>query len=386
MNKKVLVMTSLIIVVGLCMNLQAQNKDLTFTANGVSFTMKYVEGGSFYMGSDDDIEDERPMHKVNLDDYYMAETEVTQALWEAVMGFSITQHRNNIDSDLPMLGTGRDYPAYYISWIDCQEFISRLNALTGKTFRLPTEAEWEYAARGGRKSKGYIYAGSNNLSDIAWISSNSGGQTHQVKKLKPNELELYDMNGNVSEWCNDWYGPYGVGGVKGLIVDEFNVPLPGATIVIKKGGQDIAYGNTDIDGFFFINLSDGTFDMEVRYIGYAGFILQGLKIRINECIQINNIVMQPYQEKDVIVVEYKPSIHEKSKKYIGKDSTNPQGVSGSFDNYDDEKVIRGLSMAPNVDWSDYHITARGSEDPEEHYLDLFGLFVDLYGFRLALSK
>ena len=382
-------MTTLLLINSVSANLQAQNKDITVTANGVSFTMKYVEGGSFYMGSDDDddLEDEKPMHKVILDDFYMAETEVTQELWEAIMGFSITKHRNNIDSNLPMLGTGREYPAYYISWIDCQEFISRLNALTGKTFRLPTEAEWEYAARGGQKSKGYTYAGSNNLSDIAWISSNSGGQTHKVKKLQPNELGLYDMNGNVSEWCNDWYGRYEVDGVKGLIVDELNVPLSFAAVLIKKGDKIIAHGSSDIDGFFFINsIPDGTFDMEVRDIGYAGLSLQGLKIGKDECIQLNNITMQPYQDKDVIVVKYKPSIHEKSKKHVGKDFTNPQGASGSFNNYHDKKVIRGLSIAPDVDPSEYHITSRNSDDPEEHYMVLFGLFVDLYGFRLALSN
>ena len=97
---------------------------------------------------------------------------------------------------------------YYISWNDCQEFIKKLNAMTGKNFRLPTEAEWEYAARGGNKSRGYKYSGSNNIDDVAWYGDNNGGETHPVRTKQANELGIYDMSGNVYEWCQDWYGDY----------------------------------------------------------------------------------------------------------------------------------------------------------------------------------
>ena len=170
-----------------------------FTVNGVSFQMVEVRGGTFTMGatSEQDATDwEKPAHKVTLSDYYIGKTEVTQALWEAVMG-------NN-----PSYFQGKSLPVENISWNDCKAFISKLNALTGKDFRMPTEAEWEYAARGGSKSRGYKYSGSNTLGDVAWYYDNSDLKTHEVGTKSPNELGLYDMNGNVWEWCSDWYGDY----------------------------------------------------------------------------------------------------------------------------------------------------------------------------------
>lgn len=159
--------------------------------------MIYVEGGSFMMGAADNdneaYDDENPRHKVTLDGFWMAETQVTQALWEAVMG-------NN-----PSRFKGANRPVECVSWDNCQEFIRKLNELTGKNFRLPTEAEWEYAARGGKHSQGYKYAGSNDLDSVAWYNDNSNNQTHNVKQKQPNELGLYDMTGNMWEWCNDWY-------------------------------------------------------------------------------------------------------------------------------------------------------------------------------------
>jgi formylglycine-generating enzyme required for sulfatase activity len=136
------------------------------------------------------------VHQVTLSNYYIGETEVTQALWSAVMG----ENPSNFKGD--------NRPVEQVSWNDCQTFISKLNALTGKNFRLPTEAEWEYAARGGSKSQGYQYSGSNNLSAVAWHADNSGNQTHDVKSKSPNELGIYDMSGNVWEWCQDWFGSY----------------------------------------------------------------------------------------------------------------------------------------------------------------------------------
>ena len=172
----------------------------TFTVNGVQFTMVAVEGGTFTMGAtseqgSDAFDEEKPAHQVTLSDYYIGRTEVTQALWKAVMGSNPSNHK------------GDNLPVENVSWYDCQVFIQKLNQLTGKQFRLPTEAEWEYAARGGRKSRGYKYAGSNNIGSVAWYGGNSGG-THLVATKQANELGVYDMSGNVWEWCSDWYGYY----------------------------------------------------------------------------------------------------------------------------------------------------------------------------------
>lgn len=172
----------------------------TFTVNGVSFNMVRVEGGTFQMGATPEQEnpdsDESPVHSVTLSTYYMGETEVTQELWTAVMGSN------------PSFFTGNyQLPVESVSWDDCQTFIAKLNELTGENFRLPTEAQWEYAARGGNQSKGYQYSGSNTLIDVAWFD-NLSSTTHPVATKQPNELGLYDMSGNVYEWCQDWYGSY----------------------------------------------------------------------------------------------------------------------------------------------------------------------------------
>ena len=185
----------------------------TFTVNGVSFTMIAVKGGTFTMGATSEqgsfVEsDEKPTHQVTLSDYYIGETEVTQELWQAVMGTTIQEQAKKGSHDTSLYGVGNSYPMYYINWDDCQTFVTRLNQLTDKNFRLPTEAEWEYATRGGQKSKGYKYAGSNALSDVAWYRDNSSSKTHPVKQEQANELGLYDMTGNVCEWCQDWYGSY----------------------------------------------------------------------------------------------------------------------------------------------------------------------------------
>lgn len=173
-----------------------------FVANGVEFAMVKVSGGTFQMGatseqvSDADC-DEFPVHQVTLSDYYIGETEVTQELWQAVMG-----------SNPSCFTSSNQKPVERVSWKDCQTFISKLNELTGKQFRLPTEAEWEYAARGGNKSQGYKYSGSNDIGVVAWYYENSGSTTHKVGTMAPNELGLFDMTGNVWEWCQDLYGSY----------------------------------------------------------------------------------------------------------------------------------------------------------------------------------
>ena len=157
-----------------------------------------VEGGTFKMGSEDSdaYSDEKPVHQVTLSSYAIGETEVTQELWQAVMGSNPSNFK------------GTNLPVEQVSWEDCQEFIRKLNQMTGRTFRLPTEAEWEFAARGGNKSQGYKYSGSNNIDDVAWYDGNSSSATHPVKTKKANELGLYDMSGNVYEWCSDWYASY----------------------------------------------------------------------------------------------------------------------------------------------------------------------------------
>lgn len=173
----------------------------TFTVGGVTFNMIPVEHGTFQMGKSADGNDATPVHSVTISkDYYIGETEVTQALWKAVTGDG-----SMWDS---LYGRGDNYPAYFISWNDCQSFITKLNALTGQTFRMPTEAEWEFAAKGGNKSQGYTYSGSNTIGDVAWYFGNSGQKAHPVATKQPNELGIYDMSGNVREWCSDWYGSY----------------------------------------------------------------------------------------------------------------------------------------------------------------------------------
>ena len=194
-----------------------------FTVNGVSFEMVRVEGGTFRMGATSEQKDEawdgeKPVHSVTLSSYYIGKTEVTQALWQAVMGSNPSNFK------------GADLPVECVSWDDCQEFIQKLNSLTGRNFRLPTEAEWEFACRGGNNSRGYKYSGRNKLGSVAWYNGNSGGKTHSVGTFlwggflapkgdsgskthpvgtkTPNELGIYDMSGSVWEWCNDWYGSY----------------------------------------------------------------------------------------------------------------------------------------------------------------------------------
>ena len=152
-------------------------------------------GGTSEQGSDA-FDQEKPTHSVTLSSYYICKYEVTQALWRAVMGSNPSNFK------------GDNLPVESVSWNDCQTFINRLNSYTGRNFRLPTEAEWEFAARGGNYSRHYKYSGSNYIGDVAWYDSNSGHRTHPVGTKQPNELGLYDMSGNVHEWCSDWDGSY----------------------------------------------------------------------------------------------------------------------------------------------------------------------------------
>lgn len=177
----------------------AETKD--FTVNGITFKMVKVEGGTFTMGAtaEQGMEaeyNEKPVHEVTLQDYYIGQTEVTQALWNAVMDYN------------PSYTRGDTNPVDKVSWNECKDFVEVLTELTGLPFRLPTEAEWEYAARGGKHSKGYKYAGSDDPEEVAWFVANAGEKSHPVAGKKPNELGLYDMSGNLYEWCEDKYLMY----------------------------------------------------------------------------------------------------------------------------------------------------------------------------------
>ncbi|MDY4568873.1 MAG: formylglycine-generating enzyme family protein [Alloprevotella sp.] len=206
----VLLYCSLVVLTG-CNNSSKKNKEpddkvLTITVNGVSFNMVKVDGGTFMMGATPDQEDvsvwETPAHKITLSTFYIGQYEVTQALWEAVMGTTPTQYGEQWSFTY---GLGDDYPAYNLSYTDIQTFIARLSNMTGYKFRMPTEAEWEFAARGGNMSSGYKYSGSDTLDDVGWYEENGGNTTHPVGTKKCNELKIYDMSGNVCEWCSDWF-------------------------------------------------------------------------------------------------------------------------------------------------------------------------------------
>jgi len=175
----------------------SNTQSFTITINEVSYRMILVEAGTFTMGSKDEsfLHKEGPAHQVTLSDYYIGETEVTQALWKAVLGYNPSKY------------VGDNLPVDNVNWNDCQKFIKKINKISGIEFRLPTEAEWEFAARGGKKSKGYIYSGSDVASEVAWYDVDEK-RPHLVGTKKPNELGIYDMSGNVYEWCQDWYGRY----------------------------------------------------------------------------------------------------------------------------------------------------------------------------------
>ncbi|MBR4564882.1 MAG: formylglycine-generating enzyme family protein [Paludibacteraceae bacterium] len=176
---------------------------LTYEVNGVPIRMQRVEGGSFVMGATPDQHDpdtytDKPAHLVFLSPYYMATTEVTNRLWRAVMS----------EKEMLELSGYPEHPVSFVSWHEAQRFVRRLDSITGMPFRLPTEAEWEYAARGGAQSKHYRFAGGDVSDSIGWLYSVAGNWTHPVARKQPNELGLYDMTGNVAEWCQDLYGPY----------------------------------------------------------------------------------------------------------------------------------------------------------------------------------
>lgn len=209
---------------------------LRFEVNGIPFSMQRVEGGVFVMGGTreqhrEPISTDLPRHTVALNAYYIGHTEVTQALWQVVMN----------EEPLTLEGYNPNHPITNISWYDCQTFIHRLDSITNMPFRLPTEAEWEFAARGGNNSQEYRFAGSFIADSIGWILSNAGFRKHTVGLKKPNELGIYDMTGNVSEWCEDWYAPYQLGtepNPKG--------PLTGTEKIVRGSSFDNCEANCHI--------------------------------------------------------------------------------------------------------------------------------------------
>ena len=230
-------------------DMQQTSQDCEFTVNGVTFKMIYVEGGTFQMGATPEqgseaFSYEKPVHSVTLSSYHIGETPVTQALWTAVMG--------NNPSELK----GDNLPVETVTWDDCQKFIQKLNQLTDKKFRLPTEVEWEYAARGGKHHSPYKYAGSNSLDEVAWYVGNSGGATHSVKTKKPNALGIYDMSGNVWEWCEDWYGAYSYSAQtdpKGPASGSYRVPRGGSWFIIA-GSCRVSYRINRTPGYRYNNV------------------------------------------------------------------------------------------------------------------------------------
>ena len=208
----------------------------TETAWDINMKMIWVEGGDFLMGctseQSDCGADEQNVRRVTVDGFYIGMLEVTQSQWEKVVGITISQQRNKKGADYSLQGVGSDYPMYYVSWDEAMEFCRLLSNKTGLTYTLPTEAQWEYAARGGNKNEGAKYAGTNMIDAVAWYSNNSGSTTHIVGSKRANALGIYDMSGNVWEWCKDWYA----NSYASYYTNNPTGPSSGTYRVIRGGG------------------------------------------------------------------------------------------------------------------------------------------------------
>lgn len=221
---------------GITLGGHSGGRDFVETTAGLNMKMVWVEGGDFLMGGTSeqgsDVQDnEQVIRRVKLASYYIGECEVTQSQWAKVMGTSIQQQASKAGFS-ECKGIGPDYPLYYVSWEEAQAFCLELSRMTGRTYCLPTEAQWEYAARGGKNNDGSKYSGSWSVDAVAWYNDNSGSSTHPVKNKRANSLGLYDMSGNVWEWCSDWYN-------SNYNVNDTNNPTgpsSGATRVLRGGG------------------------------------------------------------------------------------------------------------------------------------------------------
>lgn len=229
---------------------------LTFEVNGITFQLNEVEGGTFIMGATEEQGEEeviaidKPIHPVAVPTFYIGQTEVTNRLWEAVMEEGEKNEEKGMRIEERGIATGEiweaaDCPVVLRSWFECQEFIRRLDSITGVDFRLPSEAEWEYAARGGAKAKATRYAGSDKVDEVAWLYLNSGNRVHAVAQKKPNELGLYDMTGNVWEWCVNNFYPYEK---TGEVVTYTSTTADTAKVlkVMRGGSWDNAVSNSHL--------------------------------------------------------------------------------------------------------------------------------------------
>lgn len=246
-------------------NLSAQTQQVYIENAGCDLNMKMirVEGGTFQMGSNEGEIDEKPVHSVNLSSYYIAECEITQAQWRKVMGTTVYQQRDKAGAGWSMCGVGSSYPMYYVSWEEAQEFCRRLSQRTGRKYALPTEAQWEYAARGGKYSRGCSFSGNYAIAKVAWCEDNSLNQAHPVKQKQPNELGLYDMSGNVREWCRDWYG-----GSYYSSSPQNNPtgPSSGNDRVLRGGSWNDLAVHCSVSGRFFSYSSDRYFVVGFRVV------------------------------------------------------------------------------------------------------------------------
>ena len=307
---------------------------LRLEVNGVPFTMQYVEGGVFMMGGTSEQHHETtstnlPIHTVAVDAFYIAHTEVTQALWQAVMPeWQIIDEWHN-----------PNHPISDISWYDCQSFIQRLDSITKLPFRLPTEAEWEFAARGGNKSKGYRFAGGNIVDSICWGLNNAGFRKHTVGLKRPNELGLYDMTGNVSEWCSDWYAPYQLGtepNPKG--------PITGTKKIVRGGSFDNCIANSYISKRYLQSPTEST-----NYCGLRLAITLPNNTSLqtaDEATMIKRIKIKNTKIKLVYVIAEAPY-------YISEQPITQRIWNNVFDLPSDEGWAQTITNKTDTEWNEF---------------------------------
>ena len=237
------------------------SKNYTETAFGMNLEMVYVEGGTFKMGGTEDQGDEvqdneLPVRDVSLNSFYIGKFVITQAQWERVMGTDVREQWGKAELDLGISEEGPDFPMYYISWKEATAFCERLSESTGKKYALPTEAQWEYAARGGRKDVPGRFSGSDSLLEVAWSYADTVRRLHKVGLKKPNELGLYDMSGNVYEYCSDnydLYNPEDTDTPTGAPVSPYRVAR-GGSYIDKPFRCRVAYRATPLPTFSATNI------------------------------------------------------------------------------------------------------------------------------------